>query len=81
VAPATTLSLERLCLVFGPCCLLLFFLRAELVLVLPRVLALGVSVRLKVALQRLFSSLVCETCILLPCMQVIMRHGQLQHYT
>lgn len=23
---------------------------------------------------------VCETCILLPCVHVIMRHGQLQHY-
>ena len=39
MAPATALSLESLCLVFGLCCLLLLFLRVELVLVVSCVLA------------------------------------------
>ena len=39
MAPATALSLERLCLAVGACCLLPSLLRVELVFELPRVLA------------------------------------------
>ena len=39
MALATALSFERLGLIFGPCCLLLFSLRAKLVLVVSHLLA------------------------------------------
>ena len=52
MAPATALSLESLCLVFGLCCLLPLFLRAELVLVVSSVLALWCGLSLEGSVLR-----------------------------
>ena len=49
----------------GPCCLLPFFLRAELVFELPRVLALWCVHSLEGCIAKAIFSLVCETCIFL----------------
>ena len=52
MAPATALSLESLCLVFGLCCLLPLFLRAELVLMVSSVLALWCGLSLEGSVLR-----------------------------
>ena len=54
MAPATALSLESLCLVFGLCYLLPLFLRAKLVLVVSSVLALWCGLSLEGSVLRCY---------------------------